>query len=506
MSSTKGVIYCRVSSLEQVEGTSLESQERMCREYAEREGIEVVGVYVDKGESAKTADRPEFLKAISFCAQKVNKTEYFLVYKLDRFARNQDDHVAVRTKLKQYGVALRSVTEPIDNTSSGRLMENILSSFAEFDNSIRTERSVNGMKEKLKQGVWVWGAPIGYMREEKGGIMTASAEAVFVKIAFEEWAKEIHTYKSLATLLYENGFRSKSGKKIGFQTVQHMLKNHLYYGAIKNDQWGVDVIGQHDPLITRELFFKCQESGRKHKGTKRSLQNPEFPLRRLVVCEWCKQPLTGSASTGRGGKKHPYYHHHKQNCPHAVSIKKQELEESFVSFLEEINPTYEFANAFKEACIEIYKSNTETAEQQNQSVRQKLEKLQIKKKRVFENFEEGIYSKLEFADRKKEIDLDLNTLQEQLVTVQGGDSSFEACLDYCMEHITNTPQTWQQLAKQPDKRLRFQKSIFEGDLEYAKNTGFGTAKLSPIYSVYQQYVVDSSSLVPPLGIEPRSKG
>ncbi len=85
---SKAVIYCRVSSVEQVDGTSLESQERMCREFAKREGIEVSEVFIDKGESAKTADRTEFLKAISFCSLKKNKVTDFIVYKLDRFARN----------------------------------------------------------------------------------------------------------------------------------------------------------------------------------------------------------------------------------------------------------------------------------------------------------------------------------------------------------------------------------------------------------------------------------
>ena len=64
MTERDGIIYCRVSSLEQVDGTSLESQERMCREYAKRENINVLGVFIDRGESAKTADRTEFIKAI----------------------------------------------------------------------------------------------------------------------------------------------------------------------------------------------------------------------------------------------------------------------------------------------------------------------------------------------------------------------------------------------------------------------------------------------------------
>src|SRR5713226_401603 len=110
-----GILYCRVYSKEQIENTSLESQERDCREYATKNNILILDVYVDKGESAMTADRTEFIKAISFCTNKKNKVDYFIVYKLDRFARNQDDHVMVRAKLKHSGTELRSVTEPIDD-------------------------------------------------------------------------------------------------------------------------------------------------------------------------------------------------------------------------------------------------------------------------------------------------------------------------------------------------------------------------------------------------------
>jgi len=502
MNANQGVIYCRVSSLEQVDGTSLESQERMCREYAEREGITAVEVYVDRGESAKTADRPEFLKAISYCGQKSNQVDFFIVYKLDRFARNQDDHVAVRAKLKQYNVSLRSVTEPIDNTSTGRLMENILSSFAEFDNSIRTERSSNGMKERLKKGIWVWQAPIGYQRLEKAGVMVSNDDAHFVRLAFTEYAKGTHTYKSLASLLFEKGLRSKSGKMIQLQTIQKMIHNQLYCGIVSKPEWGIETTGQHEPLVTQELFNICQNAGRSHKGTKKQEKNPEFPLRRLVSCGWCEQPLTGSFSTGRMGKKYPYYHHHKQDCSHALSIKKTELEESFVFFLEEINPTFGFASAFKEACIEIYKEKHTEADSHNQQVKQQIHTLQEKKKTIFNNLEEGIYTKTDFIERKREVDRQIYAVETSLIDTSSSETDFEKSLDYCLSFITDTPKTWQGLAKQPEKRLRFQNFIFEDKITYTQNNGFGTAALSPIYSIYQQYVTDESSLVNHLVIEP----
>ena len=506
MNSKRGIIYCRVSSIEQVDGTSLESQERMCREYSERQGIDVIDVFVDRGESAKTADRPQFLKAIAMCAQKNNKIDSLVVYKLDRFARNQSDHVTVQAKLKQYGTQLRSVTEPIDDTPMGKMMEGVLSTFAEFDNNIRTERSTGGMKERLKQGMWVWGAPLGYQRLEKAGIMVPNDQAHYIRLAFKEYAKGTYTYKTLSNFLYTKGFRSKADKQIQFQTIQKMLKNPLYAGRIIKPEWGIDVLGQHEPIISESLFAQCQSAGRKHKPFKQVLKNPNFPLRKLVVCDWCKQPLTGSYSTGRSGKKHAYYHHHKQNCTHALSIKKQELEDSFVSFLEEINPTLEFADAFKAVCMDIYKEKNQETQKQNEKVAQDLPKLLAKKKTIYDNFEEGIYTKDDFLERKKAVEDSIYTAQSQVVIPDTSEKEFEAALDYCMTIATNTPKTWVELEKQPDIRSRFQNFIIEGNLEYGSKDGFGTATLSPIYSVYQEYVAGDSSLVIPRRIELRFPG
>lgn len=83
----QAVIYCRVSTKHQVdEGNSLSTQERLCREYALKQGYEVAAVYIEKGESAKTKDRTELQKMMSFCAIKKNNVSYVVVYKLDRFS------------------------------------------------------------------------------------------------------------------------------------------------------------------------------------------------------------------------------------------------------------------------------------------------------------------------------------------------------------------------------------------------------------------------------------
>ena len=138
----KGLIYCRVSSKEQIEGTSLDSQQAACREDAQSKNIEVLKVFVEQGESAKFADRTQLLELVEFCRKNKGSVNVLLVWKVDRFARNVADHFSVKATLGKYGVRIVSVTEPIDPNPEGKLMETILAGFPEFDNNLRANRSV----------------------------------------------------------------------------------------------------------------------------------------------------------------------------------------------------------------------------------------------------------------------------------------------------------------------------------------------------------------------------
>src|SRR5436309_7254388 len=151
-----GVIYCRVSSKEQIEGTSLESQEVACREYARSHDIKVLKIFIERGESAKFADRTQLIELIDFCRQNKGAFQVLLVWKVDRFARNVDDHFNIKATLLKYGVRVVSVTEPIDSNPEGKLMETILAGFAQFDNDIRATRTIQGMKRKLQEGIFPW--------------------------------------------------------------------------------------------------------------------------------------------------------------------------------------------------------------------------------------------------------------------------------------------------------------------------------------------------------------
>ena len=91
--------------------------------------MEVLEVFREEGASAKTIDRRMLLEAMEYCRHHKGSVEVFVVWKVDRFARNAEDHFAVRKLLLEYGVSLRSVTEPIGQGPAEKLFETMLAGF-----------------------------------------------------------------------------------------------------------------------------------------------------------------------------------------------------------------------------------------------------------------------------------------------------------------------------------------------------------------------------------------
>jgi len=124
-----GVIYARYSSDNQRE-ESIEGQLRECKEYAERNGITILGTYIDRALSAKTDNRPEFQHMIKDSAKGL--FDIALVWKLDRFARNRYDSARYKNILKKNGVKVISARENISEGSEGIILEAMLEGYAEY--------------------------------------------------------------------------------------------------------------------------------------------------------------------------------------------------------------------------------------------------------------------------------------------------------------------------------------------------------------------------------------
>ena len=115
----KAIIYCRVSTKEQVEGTSLDAQDSICRKYAERSGFEILKLFREEGESAKTADRTQLLKMMDFALKNYKEINSLIIYKVDRLARNAADYADIKRYFSKLNILVYSATENIDNTPWG---------------------------------------------------------------------------------------------------------------------------------------------------------------------------------------------------------------------------------------------------------------------------------------------------------------------------------------------------------------------------------------------------
>lgn len=304
--TANAVIYARYSSHGQQE-QSIDGQLRDCYDYAEREGLLVVGEYIDRAISAKTDDRPDFQKMISDSSKK--QFQYVIVWKLDRFARNRFDSAIHKATLKKYGVKVLSAKENIADNPEGLLLEGILESMAEhYSNSLSTNVK-RGQRESVLKGSHIGGIPpFGFKSVKDGDRMRLVADennAPIIQYVFEEYAKGTPKKKIMEELT-ARGILNYNGRPLTLSCLQHALHNTKYIGKYTYN--GQEVEGACDALISEDVFNAVQaklESVRHAPAAQKARQ--EYLLQGKAFCGHCGARLVGDAGTSKTGAMHYYY-------------------------------------------------------------------------------------------------------------------------------------------------------------------------------------------------------
>jgi DNA invertase Pin-like site-specific DNA recombinase len=162
----RAVIYLRVSTAGQVntdrdgEGFSIPAQREACHRKAATLDAQVVGDYLDAGESARSAQRPQLQSMLDRLAT-LRDVDYVIVHKVDRLARNRHDDVTINLAIRTAAAQLVSVTENIDETPSGMLMHGMLATMSEFYSQNLATEIRKGMSQKAKKGGFPGKAPVG---------------------------------------------------------------------------------------------------------------------------------------------------------------------------------------------------------------------------------------------------------------------------------------------------------------------------------------------------------
>lgn len=245
----RACIYVRVSTeAQELEGYSLEEQERLCRSAIESKEWEYVRTYTDGGFSGKTVDRPalqEMLKDIES-----GKIDAVLIYKLDRLSRSQKDTVMlIEDYFLKNEVDIVSLKETLDtSTPWGRAMIGILAAFNQLDRETIVMRTTMGRRAKAKTGGYTGGRPpIGYKVENKE-LVVDEREAWIVREIFKMRKRKM-SYRAIADTLERRGILGRDKAPIQYTTVGSIINHReLYLG--KKKYAGVETEGKHPAIIT----------------------------------------------------------------------------------------------------------------------------------------------------------------------------------------------------------------------------------------------------------------
>lgn len=334
LSPKRAVSYLRVSTREQAqrggaaEGFSIPAQREANKKKAMALGALIVKEFVDRGESARSANRPELQKMLHYL-QDTGDIDYVIVHKLDRLARNRADDVDINRILDQTGTRLISTTENIDQTPGGILLHGIMSSIAEFYSRNLASEVVKGLSQKARAGGTIGRAPLGYLNKQ--GRDNLGREARWVDIdptrgplitqAFTEYATDRWTLSTLTSHLTAQGLTTvptpnQPSHPLGHNKLLAILRNPYYRGIVTYQ--GVQYPGKHQPLIDDATWNRVQTVLNQHRhGERQRIHNHH--LKTTIRCGQCGGRLIIHNAKARNGQIYPYFvcsyrQRHRDQC------------------------------------------------------------------------------------------------------------------------------------------------------------------------------------------------
>lgn len=478
--SRHALIYVRVSTKEQAErdgdpeGYSIPAQREACQRKADSLGASVVEEFVDRGESARSADRPELQRMLHYVRK--HDVDYVIVHKVDRLARSRLDDVTITAELKAAGVQLVSVTENIDETPSGLLLHGIMSSIAEFYSRNLATEVIKGSVQKAKSGGTVGKAPTGYRnvgRVENGrDVRTVEIDperAPHMQWAFEAYATGEWTIRRLSDELARRGLVSVPGpnrtsKPLSFSNVHRLLMHPYYMGVVRYR--GKVYAGRHEPLVSEETWSRVQAVLRaQNLSGEKKRKHPNY-LIGSVFCGNCHSRLIVTRATGRRGMIYPYFiclgrHQKRTDCKFkAVLIDQVEalVEEEYERLQAELDP------AWIAKLREVLSTDMETfrTHVQFEVVQQtkRIDRLNNERKKLLQaHYADSIPFEL-FREEQARISREVRDAEERLAAVRKSpEHSMQEMLDALVDLVRSSHQTY--LDASPSVRRLFNQAFFE---------------------------------------------
>ncbi len=454
-SNNKAVIYTRVSDIKQKDNTSLESQKEICTEFALRNGFQVCNYFGGTYESAQTDERKAYKNMLAYVKQR--KITNIIVHSLDRYSRTGGLAITTVENLKKKGIKVISICQNVDSdTPTGTFMQNFHLLYSRYDNDMRREKTITGMRHRLMKGYYMGVAPLGYKNarnEQNIPIIVPDKDAKYIKKIFS-W--KVNQKLSNAEIIDKLKLQ---GLSIYRQRLTDVFRNPVYCGLLSHSLIeGKIVQGNHKSIISKDIFLKANGiQSQNNQNYKHKKENDFLPLKTFAYCSSCKSPLTGYIVK----KKNLYYYKCKTvGCP--CNRNSKALHEQFKKLLSCFEIEKRYIAPLQKQLRYTFEHYFKTQNDDIPHLKQTLKTIENKIEKMQERFALGeidivLYEKFnsKFEEEKCNIEEELknNTLQS---------SNLENYIKSCIKLFCNLNKSWElsgYIGKQKLQKLLFPEGI-----------------------------------------------
>lgn len=424
--------YCRVSTDDQKDNTSLDFQEKSIREYCEKNNLNLIQVYKDDySGKGYEIDRPEFKRMYDYC-KKNKKDVYGIVFlRWDRFTRNTEFLLRMRRELyENMDIQLICIENPIDlEDDTAALMLGINGGVAEKERRTIVRRTTQGLLERKRMGKCTNRAPRGYVNKQNG------KHDKWVEI---DKSNDLHERIRQAFYAVAEGneavtsVRKRLCPEINENTFYDILKNPFYGGKIaiyerekcperkkksKRGKLCELVQGAHEALVPWDIYMKVQDAFNEGKKNQKprvdKTSAPDLYLRRFLTCPCCGHGLTGGFSKGYNGTKYPYYQC-CENYSHTGSLKAQEVNDAFAEYVASFVPNEQVIKLYDMVIDDIYKDKNSGNRKRIDSLQADIDTKQDKLYKVMDKYLDGDITKEEKTMYEQRLNKEIWNLTQQI--------------------------------------------------------------------------------------------
>jgi DNA invertase Pin-like site-specific DNA recombinase len=344
--------YARFSSDNQRE-ESIDAQIRAVAEYCKTNDIRILQVFKDEAFSARTAQRPAFQELFGLI--RTNPADYLIVHKLDRFARNRADSAFYRSKLKEAGMKLISVTERLDDTPESIIMEGLLESLNEYYSANLSRETKKGFRENILNGKRCGAkTPLGYDCVNQKLYVNKDADKV--RQLFQMYADG----RSFKEMVAATGLKDS--------TISEMLVNENYRGALVHGEYRYE--RAHEAIVDEATWEACQRRRHDARMNASNRAKNRYLLAGMLYCAKCGKRMVAFSSHAK-----PYYYCRTSGCSMKPAEKLEQ--EVIATFKKYMTPTEAVKDRFyRLVCKRVNsRTNAEAVRKSNIITRKRIDKL-----------------------------------------------------------------------------------------------------------------------------------